>query len=100
MTERALAAAVDAARAAGAIAMKYYRAGFDVTIKPDQTPVTQADREAEQAIAEILRKAFPEYGMLGEEFGGHGASENRWIVDPIDGTKNFVRHIPFWATLI
>jgi histidinol-phosphatase len=62
--------------------------------------VTQADREAEQTIVEILRSAFPETGVLGEEFGAQGASERRWIIDPIDGTKNFVRHIPVWATLI
>jgi hypothetical protein len=89
--DRALAAAVEAARAAGKIALGYYHGSFEVIIKPDQTPVTQADREAEQAIAEILRAAFPEAGVLGEEFGAHGATERRWIVDPIDGTKNFVR---------
>jgi histidinol-phosphatase len=100
MTERALAAAVDAARAAGEIAMTYYRTGFDVTIKSDLSPVTQADREAEAAIVEILLKACPDYGMLGEELGSRGNQETRWIIDPIDGTRNFVRHIPFWATLI
>jgi histidinol-phosphatase len=100
MTERALAAAVDAARAAGEIAMKYYRTGFDVMLKPDCSPVTQADREAEAAIVEILTRATPDYGMLGEELGSRGNQETRWIVDPIDGTRNFIRHIPFWATLI
>ena len=98
--ERALAAAVDAARAAGAIAMKYYTGGFDVTIKPDDTPVTQADREAEEAIVAALARAFPDWGFLGEEFGAKGATDVRWIIDPIDGTKNFVRHIPVWATLL
>ena len=100
MTERALAAAVDAARAAGEIAMRYYRTGFDVSIKSDLSPVTQADREAEAAIVEILAKACPDYGMLGEELGSRGNQDTRWIIDPIDGTRNFVRHIPFWATLI
>jgi histidinol-phosphatase len=98
--ELALAAAVDAARAAGKIALGYYHGGFDVTIKPDLTPVTQADREAEQAIVGILRSTFPEIGVLGEEFGAQGPRERRFIIDPIDGTKNFVRRIPFWATLI
>ena len=98
--DRALAAAVDAARAAGTIALGYYHGGFEVTIKPDLTPVTQADREAEQAIAGILRSAFPDIGVLGEEFGAQGPRERRWIIDPIDGTKNFVRRIPIWATLI
>ena len=99
-TPRARDAAVDAARAAGAIAMRYYRGGFDVTIKPDQTPVTQADQDAERAIVEILGKAFPDCGFLGEEFGAKGPQERRWIIDPIDGTRNFVRHIPIWAVLI
>jgi len=96
----ALAAAVEAARAAGEIALRYYRGGFEVTIKPDQTPVTQADREAERAITEILGRAFPDWGFLGEEFGATGGQETRWIIDPIDGTKNFVRGVPFWAVLI
>ena len=98
--DRALDAAVEAARAAGTIALDYYRGGFEVTIKPDHTPVTQADREAEQAIVKILREAFPDVGVLGEEFGAQGPRERRFIVDPIDGTKNFVRRIPIWATLI
>jgi len=95
-----VAAAVEAARAAGDIALNYYRGGFEVTLKADQTPVTQADREAEQAITAILRGAYPEWGFLGEEFGAQGARDPRWIIDPIDGTKNFVRGIPFWAILI
>ena len=95
-----LVAMIEAARAAGEVALAYYRGGFDVTIKPDLTPVTQADREAEQAIVKILGRAFPECGFLGEEFGGHGSTERRFIIDPIDGTKNFVRRIPVWATLI
>ena len=100
MSYRALEAAVEAARAAGTIALKYFRGGFEVALKADDTPVTQADREAEQAIVEILRRAFPDYGVLGEEFGGSGSKDMRWIIDPIDGTKNFVRGIPIWATLI
>src|SRR2546428_10773882 len=98
--ERALDAAVDAARAAGHIALKHFPRGVEVALKLDDPPVTRADREAERAIVEILGRAFPAYGVLGEEFGGHGTSEVRWIIDPIDGTKNFVRGIPVWATLI
>jgi histidinol-phosphatase len=98
--DRALAAATEAARAAGAVALKYYTSGFDVTIKPDQTPVTQADREAEQTIVAALGRAYPEWGFLGEEFGAKGPKDVRWIIDPIDGTKNFVRHVPVWATLL
>jgi histidinol-phosphatase len=95
-----VAAAIQAAQAAGEIAMKYYRGGFQVTIKPDQTPVTQADREAEQAIKAVLRRAFPEHGFLGEELGEEGPKDRRWIIDPIDGTKNFIRRVPIWAVLI
>jgi histidinol-phosphatase len=96
----ALETAVAAARAAGEIALRYYRTGFDVTLKPDQTPVTQADREAERAIVEIVTRAFPSHGILGEEDGARGDQAVRWIIDPIDGTRNFVRRIPVWATLI
>ena len=95
-----LQAMVDAARAAGEIALRYYRGSFDVVIKADQTPVTQADREAEQLIVEQLGRAFPDCGFLGEEFGSSGAKDRRFIIDPIDGTKNFVRGIPVWATLL
>jgi histidinol-phosphatase len=100
MSDHALAAAVEAARAAGEVALKYYRGGFDVALKPDLTPVTQADREAERVIVDILSRAFPGDGFLGEEFGAQGSQERRWIIDPIDGTRNFVRRIPIWATLI
>jgi histidinol-phosphatase len=62
--------------------------------------VTQADREAERAVIAILGRAFPDWGFLGEEFGEQGARDTRWIIDPIDGTKNFVRGIPVWAVLI
>jgi histidinol-phosphatase len=96
----ALAAATEAARAAGALALRYYTSGFDVTIKADRTPVTQADREAEEAIVTALGRAYPAWGFLGEEFGARGATDVRWIIDPIDGTKNFVRRIPVWATLL
>src|SRR5262249_17334714 len=100
VTHPALTAAVAAARAAGEIAMKYYRGGFEVTIKADKTPVTKADREAEQAITRILGQAFPDWGFLGEEFGEKGPQDTRWVIDPIDGTNNFVRGIPIWAVLI
>ncbi|HXG17229.1 MAG TPA: inositol monophosphatase family protein [Calidithermus sp.] len=100
MREAHLEAAVRAAQAGGAVALKYYRSGFDVAVKEDSSPVTQADREAEAVIVDTLSAAFPDIGFLGEELGRHGAQDRRWIVDPIDGTRNFVRHIPIWATLI
>jgi histidinol phosphatase-like enzyme (inositol monophosphatase family) len=99
-TPRAHDAAVEAARAAGALALRYYRGGFEVMTKPDQTPVTLADQEAERTIVEMLGAAFPDHGFLGEEFGAQGPQERRWIIDPIDGTRNFVRHVPIWAVLI
>jgi histidinol-phosphatase len=99
-TERTLAAALEAAKAGGALALRYFTGDFQVTLKPDQTPVTEADRGAEQAIVGRLQAAFPEIGILGEEYGAQGAQGRRWIIDPIDGTRNFIRGIPYWATLI
>jgi histidinol phosphatase-like enzyme (inositol monophosphatase family) len=99
-TPRAHDAAVAAARAAGALALRYYRGSVEVMTKPDQTPVTLADQEAERTIVERLGAAFPGHGFLGEEFGAQGPQERRWIIDPIDGTRNFVRHVPIWAVLI
>jgi len=98
--DKELEVAVEAARAAGQVALKHYGGSVAVTLKPDRSPVTQADKEAEQVIVELLRSAFPAYGFLGEEFGAQGDQTVRWIIDPIDGTRNFVRGVPFWATLI
>ena len=100
MTDRVLAAALDAARTAGGIALRYFRGDVRVMRKADRTPVTQADHEAEVAIVDRLRREFPDIGFLGEEFGAQGGQSRRWIIDPIDGTKNFVRGIPYWATLL
>jgi histidinol-phosphatase len=72
----------------------------EARLKPDRSPVTAADREAEAAIVERLRRAFPDHGVLGEELGASGPTRARFIVDPIDGTRNFVRGIPVWATLV
>ncbi len=68
--------------------------------KPDLTPVTDADRSVEQAIRRTLSRARPRDAVVGEEEGSTGHSQRRWIIDPIDGTKNFVRGVPVWATLI
>ena len=92
--------AIAAATAAGDIARRYFRSGLTVELKHDRSPVTQADRECEQCIVEVLRSAFPDYGIVGEEFGERPGAGARWIVDPIDGTKNFIRGIPYFATLI
>jgi histidinol-phosphatase len=73
-----------------------------VNSKPDLTPVTEADRAAEQAIRTAIGTRFPNDAILGEEFGSDGisATGRTWIIDPIDGTKNYVRGVPIWATLI
>ena len=72
-----------------------------VSTKPDLTPVTEADRAVEQALRDRIAAARPDHGIVGEEFEPHaGGSGRRWILDPIDGTKNYVRGIPIWATCI
>lgn len=96
-----LSAAIEAAKAAGEIARYYFRTNLAVETKADRTPVTRADRECEAKVVEVLRARFPDYGFLGEELGEQpGTGNARWIIDPIDGTKNFIRGIPFFATLI
>jgi histidinol-phosphatase len=71
-----------------------------VETKPDFTPVSEADHAAEQLIRDRLRSARPGDAVLGEEFGTDGGGSRRWIIDPIDGTKNYVRGVPVWATLL
>ena len=80
----------------------FRRPDLAVETKPDLTPVTEADRGVELAIRDQLRRRAPNDEVLGEEFGTEtvSGSQRRWIVDPIDGTKNFVRGIPVWATLL
>jgi histidinol-phosphatase len=91
---------VEAARAGGATALAHYRRGVSVSLKADRSPVTEADRAAEAAILDVLRARCPDHGALGEELGESGPRGRRFIVDPIDGTRNFVRRIPTWAVLI
>ena len=96
-----LATALEAANAAAAISRRYYEGNFTVTTKADQTPVTQADVECEQAIREIILSRFPEHGFFGEETGKSQQDAGYlWLVDPIDGTKAFVRNYPFFSTQI
>ena len=89
------------AHRAGEIAMRYYRTGIPYEAKSDDSPVTRADRECEQFIARELELAFPDDGLLGEE-GAQKPSRSgrRWIIDPIDGTRAFVRGNPAWSNLI
>ena len=98
---KALAAAREAADAAAVVLRHYWRKGVAVELKSDDTPVTVADREAELAIREILQKALPQASIYGEEFGRDGNDhELLWMVDPLDGTKSFVRRTPFFSTQI
>ena len=93
--------ALKAAQRAAEISRRYYNGNFTVSIKADRTPVTQADVECEQAIRDIILSAFPEHGFFGEETGKSQAdADNLWLVDPIDGTKGFVRQYPFFSTQI
>jgi len=94
-------AAVDVARRAGQLALRYFDAVVDVEWKSDQSPVTVADREGEQLLRSTLLEKFPGDGFLGEESGYvDGTTGFRWIIDPIDGTRNFVRGVPVWAVLV
>lgn len=96
-----LEAARRAAQRAGDAALRYWAAGITAETKPDDSPVTIADREAEKLIARALYEAFPEDGLLGEEGGlRESRSGRRWIIDPIDGTRDFLRGSPVWAVLI
>jgi histidinol-phosphatase len=96
-----LDAALAAAQAAKAVILPYFRTSLQIDTKDDQSPVTAADRAGERVIVDTLRQYFPEYGVLGEEFGAQtGSVDARWIIDPIDGTQNFIRGIPFFGTLI
>src|SRR5262245_49915255 len=99
--ERELAVCREASRRAAAIALRYAERGVSAETKPDRSPVTVADRECEEAIVATLREAFPRDGILGEEGAREEApSGRRWIVDPIDGTRDFLRGLPGWSNLI
>ncbi len=100
-TDQLLAAALGACRAAAAILRARFRdPALDVDTKPDGSPVTAADRAAEAAIRHALRREAPGFGFLGEEYGAEGPASARWVIDPIDGTKNFVAGIPVFGSLI
>ena len=98
--ERALGVARHAAAAAAAVIRDHYARGVTAETKADATPVTIADREAEIAIKDALRAAFPDHAFYGEEFGREGAGDLLWLIDPIDGTKAFVRGYPMFSTQI
>lgn len=96
-----LEAVQDAARVAGGVAMRHYRSNLAVESKADGSPVTIADREAEAEARAWIGARFPMDGIEGEELGVVRANaRRRWIIDPIDGTKTFVRGVPLWGTLV
>jgi histidinol-phosphatase len=96
-----LQAVAELARIAGDTAHRHFRSALQVDTKGDGSPVTIADREAEQVARAWVATHFPGDGVLGEEFGAErDEAGRRWIIDPIDGTKSFVRGVPMWATLI
>jgi inositol-phosphate phosphatase / L-galactose 1-phosphate phosphatase / histidinol-phosphatase len=89
------------ADAAGAVARRYFRQPIGVDTKPDRTPVTIADREAEATMRAAIERRFPDDGILGEEFGTVRAKATRvWVLDPIDGTMSFIAGIPLFGILI
>ena len=101
MPSQELQAAIDAAQAAAEVIRSLYRRNLAVEIKSDRSPVTEADVRSEEAIREVLSKRFPGYGFYGEETGRHAmGAESIWLVDPIDGTKSFIRDCPFFSTQI
>jgi histidinol-phosphatase len=88
------------ADAADAISLQRFRTGLAFETKADLTPVTEADRAVEAELRALLREARPGDAILGEELGTTGSGKRRWILDPIDGTRNYARGIPVWATLV
>lgn len=98
--DAALQVARDAADAAAAVIHRYYRGRFETRTKADASPVTQADEECETEIRRVLRASYPDHAIFGEEQGHDGSGDFLWLVDPIDGTKSFVRGYPMFSTQI
>ena len=93
--------AIELADIADAISLQRFRAlDLHVESKPDRSPVTDADRSVEQALKQVLAEKAPNDALIGEEYGNTGAASRTWIIDPIDGTANYLRGVPVWATLI
>lgn len=96
-----IAPAAELARLTGTVALRHYRSRLTVETKADGSPVTIADRAAEEAARAWVRARFPNDGVLGEEMGEERPGAlRRWIIDPIDGTKSFVRGTPLWGSLV
>lgn len=95
-----LAFALEAAHTAGRMTLAHFQTETSVEMKSDLTPVTVADRAAERLIREMIQREYPGDDILGEEEGGDDSANNRWIIDPIDGTKSFISGVPLYATLV
>nr|AET51869.1 inositol-phosphate phosphatase [Marinactinospora thermotolerans] len=101
MRESDLATVIDLADAADRMTMaRYGAADLQVRDKPDRSPVTEVDTAVEEALRRMLARACPADGIIGEEYGGENRPGRVWVIDPVDGTKNFLRGNPVWATLI
>ena len=93
--------AIGIAERASQVALSYFRQALLIEMKANLTPVTIADKKTEEAIRADLSRIFPKHGILGEEFGEHRlGGDYVWTIDPIDGTRSFVRGIPLWGTLL
>ncbi|KKT80898.1 MAG: hypothetical protein UW78_C0022G0004 [Candidatus Azambacteria bacterium GW2011_GWA1_44_9] len=93
--------AIDAAKQAGELALKYFKSQPKVSYKADKSPVTIADLETEKLIRRIINRKFPDHGIIGEELPPvNPKADYQWVIDPIDGTRDFIRRIPFWANYI
>jgi len=93
--------AIDAARQAGQVTLSSFQTGVDVEWKSDASPVTIADRAAEQLLRQLIERQFPDHAVFGEEYGETDRdSTHRWIIDPIDGTQSFIRGVPLYGVLV
>lgn len=90
----------EVARVCGEVAFSHFRKTLSIEIKADGSEVTRADREAEAVARDSIRRLFPDDAIIGEELGIDGAGRRRWLIDPIDGTRSFVRGVPMWGSLI
>ena len=95
-----LEAVHEAALVCGKTALSHFRTGIAVELKADGSEVTRADREAESAVRQWIESRFPGDAIMGEEFGARGTGTRRWLIDPIDGTRSFVRGVPLWGSMV
>jgi histidinol-phosphatase len=94
--------AIDAAWRAGRLTLEYFQTRLDVLWKADNSPVTIADKRAEELLRSMIERTYPSHAIVGEEFGGdeQASAPFRWIIDPIDGTRSFIRGVPLYAVLV